>query len=169
MAFQQPVQLFDTPPSESGCAMGDLCQQRESMGPEVEKVLTLLVELGALAVDGGDLGSAMLGQGCCGLSFRASLVLYLKSPSDNSQAVLVKEQGAGDMGRIRRHGVRNSLEDDFGGRPHEYRNAQREVFRKHLDRTKPYQLLLPTSFRNLASGSGPGFGIDFHVPRLELG
>jgi hypothetical protein len=56
VALEQRVELLDATAGELGLAVRDLGEKGERLGSEVEHLLALLVELGALAVDRGDLG-----------------------------------------------------------------------------------------------------------------
>src|SRR5262249_3295930 len=60
--FEQRIELLDATARQLRLAVGDVGEQRQRRRPEVEQLLALLVELGALAVDGGHLRGAMLGQ-----------------------------------------------------------------------------------------------------------
>jgi hypothetical protein len=67
MAFQQYEEFLHTSTGEPWLAVRNLGEQHESLRSEVENLLSFLVKLGPLAVDGGDLRGAVLRQGCpCG-------------------------------------------------------------------------------------------------------
>jgi hypothetical protein len=56
VALEQRVELLDATPGELGLTVRDLGEKGERLRSKVEHLLALLVELGALAVDRGDLG-----------------------------------------------------------------------------------------------------------------
>ena len=62
VAVEQDMELLDAATRKLRLSMGDLGEQDERLTAKVEQLLSLLVELGPSAVDGGDLRSAMLGQ-----------------------------------------------------------------------------------------------------------
>lgn len=168
MGFEQRVEILDATAGELGLTMGDLGEEREGVGTEVEDLLPLLVELGALAVQGGDLGRAMLGEGRRRLAFLPAAMKDLEATRDDAETLLVEEERARDVRRLRRHRVRQSLEHHLGGRADEDRNAQRELVRKHLDWPEAHELLQALRFRNYPRRARGGTGVDLMKPGVEL-
>lgn len=67
-----------------------------------------------------------------------------------------------------RHRVRHAFERHLRARRHDRRNAERQRFRTHLDRSQSLELLLPPRFRNHLRRAAHRLVIDLVVPRREL-
>jgi hypothetical protein len=92
----------------------DLGQQRERVRPQVEHLLSFLVELGALTVHGGELGGPVLGQRRGRLALVSSSMKGLEASRDDAQMVLVEKQCPGEEGRPGLHRVRQPFEHHLG-------------------------------------------------------
>ena len=105
VGLEQRVELLDASAGEPRLTVRDLGEECECGGSEVEDLLPLLVELGALAMDGGDLRGSMLRQGRRRLALLSTPMLGLEPPGNDAEALLVKEQGPRDERRLGGHRV----------------------------------------------------------------
>src|SRR5688572_3250544 len=154
--------------SELRLLVRNLREELKRWRTEVEELLTLLVELGALAMNSSDLGGAMLRQRRGWLSFSSSTMLAVEPACDDANAVLEQEERARHVGRLGRHRIWDALEHHLCRGPDEDRDAQGQSFRKHLDGPKTRELFLPPSSRNHAGRSRRCLGVDLDVPSREL-
>lgn len=154
--LQKREQLLDPIGRLPRLTMRDVCQQLERSLPQIEQLLAFLVELGALAVYGRDLGCAVLRERRGRLSFAPTSMVCTEASSHDLQSVFVHEDRAGDVRGLRRHRIGHAFKHDLGGRSDHHGHAHGEVFRKHFDRSEPRKLLAPPRFRNhVRRATGP--------------
>ena len=118
MVLEQSIELLYPLAGQTRLAVRDLSEQGKRVWSEIEHLLALLVQLGAGTVNGCHLRGAVLGQWRRWLTFRPPAVMCLKPSSDDAQLSLVQKQSPCDVGRLRRHGVRDALEHHLCGRAH---------------------------------------------------
>jgi hypothetical protein len=117
---------------------------------------------------GGDLRCTMLGERLWRLALLAPAVLDIEAAGDDPQAIFVDEDRPSDLSRLGRHRVRRAFEHHLGCRTDEDGHAEREVFRKDLDRPKARELLDATSLRNHAGGPRGRPHVHLDVPICKL-
>jgi hypothetical protein len=134
--FEQHVELLDATARKPWLAVRGLGEERERIGTEIEDLLPFLIELGPLAVNGRELGGAMLRERRGGLAFRAAATGGLETTREDAKTTLVDEYRAGDVGRLRGHGIRRPLEHHTAGGAYEDGHTQSQRFRNDVGRTK---------------------------------
>jgi hypothetical protein len=110
------MQLLDVRNPALRATMRELRQICERRRPEINQMLTLQIATGALASNGRDACSAVLGQNRPFTGVEFALMLRPEAPRDDAHALAIQIQRPGQANRVRRHRVRMAVVPDDTGR-----------------------------------------------------